>query len=478
MSPSPPRSPSPAPPPHRSRPAPRRLRRVLAWAAGFACLLALAQPFGAKADNPIVQTIYTADPAPLVHDGRLYLYTGHDEDENDGFFNMRDWRVYSTTDMVNWTDHGSPLSIDTFSWARSDAWAGHAVERNGKFYWYVPVTNASTGRMAIGVAVADSPTGPFEDALGHPLVENGEIDPNVFIDDDGQAYLYWGNPNLWYVKLNEDMVSYSGEPTQIELTPEGFGSREGNAERPTLYEEGPWVYKRGDLYYIVYAAECCPEHIAYSTAPSPTGPWTYQGTVMPTEGDSFTNHPGVIDYQGNSYFFYHNGALPGGDGYHRSVAVEQFEYNADGTIPTITMTEEGAPQIGTLDPYTRQEAETIAFSSGVETEPSSDGGIHVGFLENGDWIKVKGVDFGDGAASFSASVASETNGGQLEVHLDAVDGPVVATCEVPGTGGWEAWETVSCPVSDATGTHDVFFAFTGGSDFLFNVDWWEFSPTS
>nr|WP_233163793.1 family 43 glycosylhydrolase [Glycomyces salinus] len=103
---------------------------------------------------------------------------------------MEDWRVWSSDDMVNWTDHGSPMGLDTFEWARQDAWAGQAVERNGKFYWYVPVVNDATGRMAIGVGVADSPTGPFEDALGHPLVENGEIDPSVFIDDDGQAYLY------------------------------------------------------------------------------------------------------------------------------------------------------------------------------------------------------------------------------------------------------------------------------------------------
>jgi arabinoxylan arabinofuranohydrolase len=452
--------------------------RSLACLVGLLCVLMLVQPATAKADNPIVQTIYTADPAPLVHDGRVYLYTGHDEDENTGFFNMKDWRVFSSSDMVNWTDHGSPLSVETFSWASSDAWAGHVVERNGKFYWYVPVTNGATGRMAIGVAVSDSPTGPFEDALGHPLVENGEIDPNVFIDDDGQAYLYWGNPNLWYLKLNEDMISFSGDPTQIPLTPEGFGSREGNPDRPTLYEEGPWVYKRDGLYYIVYAAECCSEHIAYSTAPGPTGPWTYRGTIMPTEGASFTNHPGVIDFKDGSYFFYHNGALPGGGGYNRSVAVEQFEYNPDGTFPTITMSEEGAPQLGTLDPYAQQEAETIAFSSGVETESSSEGGMNVWSVENGDWIKVRGAAFGAGASSFSARVASETSGGQIEVRLDSADGPLVATCDVPGTGGWQTWETVSCPVSGATDTHDVYFTFTGGSGSLFNVNWWQFSATS
>ena len=135
---------------------------------------------------------------------------------------------------------------------------------------------------------------------------------------------------------------------------------------------------------MVFAAKCCSEFIAYSTAPGPTGPWTYRGTIMPTQGSSFTNHAGIVDFKGGSYFFYHNGALPGGGGFTRSVAVEKFTYNADGTIPTINMTTTGAPQVGTLDPYVRQEAETIAWGSGIETEPSSEGGMNVGWIENGD----------------------------------------------------------------------------------------------
>ncbi|MFD5272153.1 family 43 glycosylhydrolase [Streptomyces sp. NPDC058335] len=440
----------------------------------FAVLPAAVHPTAARADNPIVQNVYTADPSPLVYNGRVYLYTGHDEDGSTSFV-MKDWRVWSSADMVNWTDHGSPLSLATFSWASSDAWAGQAVERGGKFYWYVPVTARATGRMAIGVAVSDSPTGPFRDALGHPLLENTEIDPTVFIDDDGQAYLYWGNPNLWYVKLNADMTSYAGSPVQIPLTTAGFGTRTDNPDRPTLYEEGPWVYKRGGLYYLVYAARCCSEFIAYSTAPSPTGPWTYRGTVMPAQGNSFTNHAGIVDFQGNSYFFYQNGALPGGGNFTRSVAVEKFSYNADGTIPTINMTTAGAPQAGTLDPYVRQEAETVAWGSGSETEPSSEGGMNISWIEDGDYIKVKGVAFGTGASSFTARVASSASGGRVELHLDSPTGPTVGTCTVSGTGGWQTWSTVSCPVTGATGTHDLYLRFAGGSGYLFNMNWWQFT---
>jgi hypothetical protein len=432
-------------------------------------------PAAAKADNPIIQTIYTADPAPLLVNGRVYLYTGHDEDGSTNF-TMREWRVWSSADMVNWTDHGSPLNLASFGWADANAWAGQVIARNGQFYWYVPMRQRSTGAMAIGVAVSSSPTGPFRDALGRPLVANGEFDPTVFIDDDGQAYLYWGNPHLWFVRLNADMISFSGGPTQIPLTTAGFGTRTGDPNRPTLFEEGPWVYKRNGLYYNVFAARCCSEFIAYSTAPGPTGPWTFRGTIMPTQGSSFTNHPGVIDFNGSSYFFYHNGALPGGGGFTRSVAIERFTYNANGTFPTINMTTAGPPQVGTLNPYVRQEAETIAAESGVETERSSEGGMNVGWIENGDWIKVKGAAFGAGAASFTARVASATSGGRIEVRLDNANGPLAGTCTVPGTGGWQTWTTVSCAVNRPTGTHDLFLRFAGGTGFLLNVNWWQFNP--
>ncbi|TBL45346.1 MULTISPECIES: family 43 glycosylhydrolase [unclassified Micromonospora] len=439
-----------------------------------AAVTAVLPGTSAKADNPIVQHVYTADPAPLVHNGRLYVYTGRDEDGST-YFTMREWRVFSSADMVNWTDHGVPMNLATFSWASADAWAGHVIERNGQFYWYVPVKNRATGRMAIGVGVSSSPTGPFRDALGRPLLENAEIDPHAFIDDNGQAYLYWGNPNLWYVRLNSDMISYSGGLTQIPLTTAGFGTRTGNPTRPTLYEEGPWVYKRNGTYYMIWAAECCGEYIAYSTAPGPTGPWTFRGTVMPRQGASFTNHPGIIDFAGGSYFFYHNGALPGGGGFTRSVAVEKFTYRADGTIPSMNMTTAGVPQVGTLNPFVRQEAETIAWGSGIETERASSGSMNVASIENGDWIKVKGVAFGTGATTFTARVASATAGGTIEVRLDSATGPLVGTCRVSGTGGWQNWVDTSCATSGATGTRDLYLRFTGGSGFLFNVDWWQFT---
>jgi hypothetical protein len=455
----------------------RRPPALIGYSLGAAALALSLTATRARADNPIVQHVYTADPAPMVHGDTVYLCTSHDEDQTvDNFFTMNDWFVFSSKDMVNWTDHGSPLSWETFSWASANhSWAPHCVERNGKFYMYVPVSDK------IGVAVADSPLGPFEDAIGAPLLNNYQyIDPTVYIDEGGQAYLYFGNPKLWYVKLNADMISYSGGVQEVPMTTQSFGARRGGAtaDRPSSYEEGPWFYRRNDLYYLVYPTGALPEHIAYSTSSSPTGPWTYAGEIMSNvSGHAFTNHAGVIDFQGRSYFFYHTQELPGGGGYKRSVAVEEFTYGQDGSIPTIQKTSAGVTEsVAPLIPYLRVEGETMAWGDGIEVEDSSEGGRALASIENGDFIKVESVDFLTGALSFEASVASAGAGGTIELRVDAEDGQTIGTCTVSPTGGWQTWTTVTCEVSEISGVHDLFLVFSGGSGSLFNLDWYQFEP--
>lgn len=430
-----------------------------------------------NAQNPIVQTNFTPDPAPMVYNDRVYVYTGQDEDGATGRFVMNNWRVYSSLDMVNWTDHGSPLSYKTFNWATGDAWAAHCIHRNGKFYWYVTVSDKNTHAAAVGVAVSDTPTGPFEDALGKPLIGKtfGEIDPSVFIDDDGKAYLYWGNPELWYVELNEDMISYKGELHKVELTKEGFGAN--HPSRFTSYEEGSWLYKRNMLYYLVYAAGGVPENISYSTSYTPIGPWTYRGVIMPVQGNSFTIHPGIIDFKGNHYFFYHNGALPGGGGFMRSTCVEQFNFNPDGSIPEINMTKEGVRSVGNLNPYCRVEAETIAWSEGVKANENETAGVYVTSIHNGDYIKVRNIDFGaESPTLFTASVAGKTKRASIELRLDSMDGPILGTLNLSATGGWNKWKTESTKVGRVIGVHDLYLTFRGNTDEeLLNFDYWTFS---
>lgn len=438
-----------------------------------------------NAQNPIVQTYFTADPAPMVHDGTVYLYTSHDEDETvKNFFTMYDWRCYSSKDMVNWTDHGAVASLKNFAWLdkTNGAWAVQCIERNGKFYLYVPIHGEG-----ISVLVSDSPTGPFTDPIGKRLIDSDhlwqDIDPTVAIDDKGQAYLYWGNPSLWYVKLNEDMISYDRSVGQngvvsIEMTAEAFGSKAGRDGKPgTTYTEGPWFYKRNNLYYMVYASEGIPEYISYSTANSPEGPWTYKGQIMKRADHlAFTNHAGMVDFKGNSYIFYHDQDLSKGEGFKRSVSVEQFTYNADGSIPLIEPTKEGVVNsISFLNPYTRVQAETIAWSEGLKTAKDSvTRNIYVAKIDKGDYIKVRSVDFGKGAKTFEASVASASQGGKIEIRVDGVDGDLLGTIDVKNTGSWQNWSIVKGKVKKATGVHDLYFVFKGEKD-LFNFDWWKFN---
>ena len=442
-------------------------------------------------NNPFVQTCYTSDPAPLVAGDRLYVYTGHDEDRAD-FFWMQEWRVYSTEDMVNWVDHGSPLALESFSWADDRAWASQCIERNGQFYWYICAHSKLSGGMAIGVAVSDTPTGPFRDAIGKPLYDDGKwdhIDPTVMIDDDGQAWLMWGNPRVYYLKLNADMVSYSGQPAMLPMTEASFGSpamseREQGKTYQDSYVEGPWLMKSPkDAYYLLYAAGGVPEHISYSTAPRPSGPWRYAGQIMPlSDTGSFTNHCGVADYKGHSYFFYHTGKLPGGGGFGRSVAVEEFKYNKDGSFPTILPTDGGVSPIATFSPYRRVEAETMAFSQGVKTEQHATPGegnglqVYVSDINNGDYIKLQNVDFGPlPPRTFTARVASGLRGGQIDIRIDSLGGQSLGTLSVPPTGGWEQWQVVTLDVRTVvTGQHDLYFLFKGRKGpKLFNFDWWE-----
>ena len=305
-----------------------------ALAAAILCASAAT----ATADNPLFKHIFTADPAALVDNGRVYLYAGRDEappkPEGKDFV-MNEWRVFSSCDMKNWKEHGVALRYDTFKWASGSAWASDITKRHGKYWFYATVHDRNTNAKGIGVAVADSPTGPFRDAIGKPLITNDmtletdipwdDIDPGVFIDDDGQAWLFWGNQTLKFVKLKKNMKALDGKIQTTSLP---------------HYTEAPYVHKRKGLYYLSYSREF-PEHTVYATARKVTGPWHYRGKIMDTNKNTPTIHQAFVEFNGKSYIVYHNAELPDGGEFRRSVAIEEFKYNADGTIPFIPQTKEG-----------------------------------------------------------------------------------------------------------------------------------------
>ena len=303
----------------------------------FTLLLVAVTSVMAQLGNPIIRHKFTADPAALVEGNTVYLYTGHDEaPEREARYVMNEWLCFSSTDLVNWKEHAVPLKVSNFQWAKADAWASQVVKKGTKYFWYVAVEHGTIPGKAIGVAVSDSPTGPFKDARGSAIITNDmttqakiawdDIDPSIFIDDNGQAYLFWGNTACYYAKLKPGMTELDGPIKTISLP---------------KFTEAPYVHTRNGWYYLTYSMEF-PEKTVYAMSRSIEGPWVYKGLINELAGNSNTNHHAIIDFNGKSYFIYHNGALAADAGsFHRSVCIDELHYNPDGTIKRILMTSEG-----------------------------------------------------------------------------------------------------------------------------------------
>lgn len=446
--------------------------------AGAMCAIA------ATASDPIITTAFTPDPAPYVHGDTVYLFVDHDEDDAQ-YFKMRDWMLYSSTDMLNWTFRGVPMTTATFAWAKQgdNAWAAQAVERDGRWYWYMCAEDLNhPGMHAIGVAVAPRPEGPYTDPIGRPLATGtlGFIDPSVFIDDDGTAWLFWGNNGLWYAPLGADMVSLAGPVKEVPgLTdPDAFGPLREKRDYATNtmmlktgYEEGPWIMKRNGIYYLVYAAGGVPEHMAYSWSHSIHGPWHYGGRIMDEAPGSFTIHGGSIEVAGRNFMFTHNGLAPNGGGFRRATVVEEFEWQAD-SIPFIPHTRGRlAKGIATLNPYLRTEAETMAESYGLKTDRLDGTDHYLTSVHNGDWLCLRDVDFGDTApTSLEIAFAALRDGGTAEFYLDRLGGKLLGAITTDGSA--LHYET-ALNAPEATGVHDLYILFRGGDGELFNPDWWK-----
>ena len=291
-----------------------------------------ATTFPADAPPPIIADKFTADPDAHVFGDTYYVYPTVDRDQ----WKTTEFRVWSSKDLIHWTDGGIILNVGggDVSWGNLYAWAPGVTTRDGKYYMYF------CARQRIGVAVADKPTGPFKDALGHPLVEAGnppalkgqQIDPCSFIDSDGKAYLYWGNTHLYVRKLAPDMISFDGD--LHEITPKFPGGR---------FNEGVFVIKRKGTYYFMWSendARSPDYRVAYGTSDSPLGPikvaehriiLSKSGSVVGTGHHSVINIPGTDRW----YIIYHRHAIPGGNGFIRETCLSPLHFNADGTIQPV-----------------------------------------------------------------------------------------------------------------------------------------------
>ncbi len=430
----------------------------------------------AFADYPIVSYSYLADPGAIWHEGRLYVYCSNDNENPIGgnSYKMSTIVCVSSADLKNWTNHGVVLDTKNVSWSGL-SWAPSPVYKNGKFYLYY-----GNGGSAIGVAVSDSPTGPFVDPLGRSLASGNTpgvqpfdgwlFDPMTFVDDDGQAYMYFGgngDNNMRVARLNSDMISINGSVGKINV--------------PNLFEAA-WLHKYNGTYYFSYSTN--PSNgmrIDYMTSNNPMTGFTYGGVISnqpPINNNN--NHQAIVEIEGEWYQVYHNRIVARDNlgtaemPYHRNLAIDKFTHNANGTINRMVNTVDGVKQLKYLDPYVRQEGETMSNQKGIDVIESNAGGMALGYIDNGDWTMIEGVDFGSGASVFSASVASTKTGGTIEIRTGSATGTLLGTLQVPNTGGNQTWRTVTTSIAQTTGVKNLYLVFKGSGSSLFNIDHWKF----
>jgi arabinoxylan arabinofuranohydrolase len=420
------------------------------------------------ADNPLVSQVYTADPSGYIVNGRMYVIVTHDQDTQSDYSQLWDYYVFSSSDLINWQDHGIVFDVRTDSpWANL-AYAPSVIYRNGTYFLFYP-----DGASAIGVATSSSPAGPFSDALGKALITKSMpncnvewlFDPCIFVDDDGQAYCYFGGGgpgNARVIRVNSDMKSVSGDAITIDA--------------PNFFEAS-FMHKRNGTYYFSYSTTSDTGlKIDYMTSSSPTSGFQHRGTILnnPWSNMNNNNHHSILEYNGQWYIFYHNRAVAterGASSYQRSICLDRLYYNSDGTIQTVNAGSSGVPKLGDVDAFAKNEAETMDKESGIETEKCSEGTMNLTSLQNGDWIKVANVDFGSGANGIEARVACSGSGGDVQVILDNVNNSPAGSVSVGNTRGNQNWQTVSASINTVTGLHDLFIKFTGS----FNVNWYTFT---
>jgi hypothetical protein len=425
------------------------------------------------AQNPIITNQFTADPAARVFEGRVYLYPSHDILAGEGrgrvgWFCMEDYHVFSSENLTDWTDHGVIVSQERVPWANSKSysmWAPDCIDRSGKYYFYFPTLARDTtyGRgFSIGVAVSDKPYGPF--VPQHEPIKNVHgIDPNPFIDKDGQVYLYWAARNFYVAKLKESMIELADAPRVIEGLPEKG------------LKEGPYVFERNGLYYMAYPhVEDRIERLEYAISRSPTGPFKYSGVIMDESPTGcWTSQLSIVEFRKQWYLFYHQNDLSPQFDKNRSVRIDSLFFNDNGTIRKVIPTLRG---VGVTDGSQRIEVDrfTSVSEKGVTIDfldtVNRFGGWKVVLDTRGAWVRYNGVDFGSKRLSTVEMRATSKTGGTVQVRLGDVNGTLIAEMRIPKS---DAWEFTSSPLSAyQPGIKDVIVLLRENADV--EIDWMKF----
>lgn len=423
------------------------------------------------AQNPIIRDQFTADPSARVFEGKVYVYPSHDILAGEGrgrvgWFCMEDYHVFSSANLTDWVDHGVIVSQNKVKWVDSTSysmWAPDCIAKKGKYYFYFPSRPKDTGNgrfFSIGVAVSDKPYGPFT-PQPEPIENVRGIDPNLFIDKDGQAYLYWAARNIYVAKLKENMLELASEPQVIDNLPDKG------------LKEGPYLFERNGIYYLTYPhVQNKTERLEYAIGDNPRGPFKIAGVIMDESPECWTNHQSIIEFNNQWYLFYHNNDLSPHFDKNRSVRVDSLFFNEDGTIKKVIPTLRGvgltnAFQKIQIDRYSLKsnEGSSIAF---IDTL-NKFGGWKTIFDTANAWVQYNGVDFGNKEFESTNVRALSKTGGTLQIRLDNVDGPVIAEVEIPKSTEWNIFS--SSLLKYQQGTHNLIVLLKSNN---VEIDWVSF----
>jgi hypothetical protein len=426
----------------------------------------------ANSQNPIIRDQFSADPTARVFKGKVYVYPSHDIRAPESFarkdwFCMEDYHVFSSSNLTDWTDHGVIVRQDKVSWVNETSysmWAPDCIEKNGKYYFYFPANvKAGAGKgFGIGVAVADNPSGPFT-PQPEPIKNVVGIDPCVFIDKDGQAYIYYSLNRIFAAKLKDNMLELATEPVVIrDLHTKGL-------------VEGPYLFERNGIYYMTYPhVENKTERLEYAISNNPLGPFKVTGVIMDeTPMGTWTNHHSLVQYNGQWYLFYHQSAYSPKFDKNRSVCIDSLFFNEDGTIRKVIPTNRGVGITSAL--------EKIEIDRYSQTSPT---GVSVEFLdsaspfrgwkavlkEKNSWIAYNAVDFGKKKLKTVQINAFSQTGETLQIHLDKTDGILLAEVIIPKDA---AFNIVNTRLSKyQKGIHNLVLVLKDNGSV--DVDWVQF----
>ena len=390
------------------------------------------------AQNPIIMDQFTADPTARVFEGKIYVYPSHDilaveRKGRVGWFCMADYHVFSSENLTDWKDHGVIVSQNKVDWVDSTSysmWAPDCMYRNGKYYFYFPAQAKDKSlRGGIGVAVSDKPYGPFKPEP-KPIVGMGGIDPNIFVDKDGQAYIITTMGRMSIAKLKDNMLEIEDKPKTIEGLPnKGL-------------KEGPFMFERNGIYYFTYPhVENKTEQLEYAISNNPMGPFKVTGVIMDERLECWTNHQSIVQYKNQWYLFYHYNDLSPNFDKNRSVRIDSLFFNEDGTIKKVIPTFRGvgisdASKKIQIDRYSlkSEKGASVAFLN-ADTTKRSEGWKSI-FNEANAWIQYNSVDFGNKKFNSVNVRAFSKTGGVLQIRLKNVEGPVIAEVEIPEGNEW------------------------------------------